>query len=281
MKYSRPETLSQYFDSWSTWNASKVALLAGGTDLIPKYEKGHALPEHLIDIKAIPELQGIVDGENSIEIGSMTTIESLKRSAMIRRYFPALAMAADSFAGAQIRNRATLGGNIANASPAGDTLTPLYAYDTMVRITGRDSDRTVPLSDIVRGPGEVNLRPGQLLQTVILPKSGRSSFFYKLGLRRAMAIAVVNFAVVYSIADHHYTDLVITAGAVAPRVVYLSSLTGAILDDGLPRREYMALVDADISPIDDIRASAEYRRMALKNLVDHYLRHLLERGHGR
>ncbi|MFB0517067.1 MAG: xanthine dehydrogenase family protein subunit M [Candidatus Neomarinimicrobiota bacterium] len=280
MKYYRPDTLTQYFDYVSALDLSQAVILAGGTDLIPKYERGMTLPDHLIDIKAIEELQGITDQEEAIEIGSLTTIESLKQDDIIRCQFPALALAADAFAGVQIRHRATLGGNIVNASPAGDTLPPLYAYKATARITGPEGERHVPLADFIQGPGRVSLNPGELLQAIMIPKTTKRSFFYKLGLRRAMAIAVANFAVVYATKDHHFSDLTIAAGAVAPQVVYLNSLADAMIRDGLPQQEALDLIEQDIAPIDDIRGSAAYRRRALKNLLGYYLDRLLEQSHG-
>jgi CO/xanthine dehydrogenase FAD-binding subunit len=281
VKYYRPKTLSQYFDYASTPDQSQAAILAGGTDLIPQYERGTSLPDHLIDIKALAELQGITDQEDAIKIGSMTTIESLKQDDIIRQHFPALAMAADAFAGVQIRHRATLGGNIVNASPAGDTLPPLYAYKATVRTIGPEGERHIPLTDFIQGPNQVRLGPGELLYGITIPKTPQRSYFYKLGLRRAMAIAVVNFTVAYTISEHRFTDLVIAVGAAAPQVVYLNSLTEAILNDGLPKKETLELIDKDIAPIDDLRGSAEYRRLALKNLLGYYLSQILERGDGR
>ena len=281
MKYFRPETLSQYFDYVSSVDLSQAAILAGGTDLIPRHERGEILPGYLIDIKALKELQGITDEQDAIEIGSMTTIETLKHDEIIRQYFPALAMATDIFAGVQIRHRATLGGNIVNASPAGDTLPPLYAHNAIARLISTSGERLVPLAEFIQGPGHAGLNPGELLQAIIIPKTNRHSFFYKLGLRRAMAIAVVNFAIAYTTADHSFTDLMIAVGAAAPRVVYLNSLTEAILSDGLPHHEVLDLIDKDIDPIDDIRGSAAYRRMVLKNLLGYYLSQLLEQSNGR
>ncbi len=276
MKYFRPGNLDQYFEHMEAVDPSQAAILAGGTDLMPGYERGRALPEHLIDIKAIPGLDGIVDRDTEVEIGALSSIESLKRSATVRRHFPALAMAAGNFAGVQIRHRATLGGNIVNASPAGDTLPPLYAFDASVQIVGPDTERTIPVTDFIQGPGKVDLGPRELLRSVILPKRHLQSTFYKLGLRRAMAVAVVSFAVVYARRNRHFSNLAIAAGAVAPRVVYLNALSRVVIEDPSALGSAIDLVDEDVAPIDDLRASADYRRTVLKNMLKYTLESLPE-----
>jgi len=278
MRYFRPRSLRQYFERIDALEASRTTILAGGTDLVPRYEQGLALPEHIIDIKAIPELGGIVERETHVEIGALTSIESLKKSAAIRKHFPALHMATDDFAGVQIRHRATLGGNIVNASPAGDTLPPLYACNAAVNIAGPRTERTVPIDAFIQGPGKVDLRPGELLRSVTLPRHHHRATFYKLGLRQAMAIAVVNFAVVYSLRGQTFSHLTIAAGAVAPRVVYLNALAQAVMNERSALDSAIGLVDRDIAPIDDIRAGAEYRRKVLKNILRYTLGNLLEGG---
>ncbi len=276
MRYFRPGNLEQYFKHMETVDPSRTTILAGGTDLMPGYEQGRALPEYLIDVKSVPELCGVVERDTEVEIGALTSIESLKRSATIRRHFPALAMAADNFAGVQIRHRATIGGNIVNASPAGDTLPPLYAFDASLKIAGPDTERTIPIEDFIQGPGKVDLGPLEVLQSIILPKHHHQSTFYKLGLRRAMAVAVVSFALVYEQKGRSFSHLAVAAGAVAPGVVYLSSLVRTALEDTSTLDSAMDLVDKDIAPIDDLRATADYRRTVLKNVLRHALGSLLE-----
>lgn len=276
MRYFRPRDLDHYFEYMETVDPFKATTLAGGTDLMPGYEQGRALPEHLIDIKAIPGLDGIVDRDTEVEIGALTSIESLKKSAAIQEHFPALAMAAKNFAGVQIRHRATIGGNIVNASPAGDTLPPLYAFDASVQIVGPDTERTIPVTDFIQGPGKVDLGPREVLRSVILPKGDHQSTFYKLGLRRAMAVAVVSFAVVYAWRGRHFSTLAIAAGAVAPTVVYLNALSRVIMEDPSALDSAIDLVDEEIAPIGDLRGTADYRRTVLKNILKFTLESLPE-----
>ncbi len=108
--------------------------LAGGTDLMPAWQLSRTMPAHLVDLKGLTELTGIRDGEGAITIGALATLAEVERNPLVGQYCPALADAAREFAGVQIRHRATIGGNICNASPAGDTLPPLYAHGAMVRL---------------------------------------------------------------------------------------------------------------------------------------------------
>ena len=269
MKYFQPQNIAEYFDYIRLLGEGEFTILAGGTDLLPRYDQGMSLPEHLIDIKRFEELYGICERDDEVEIGAATTIEDLKRSALIQNSFNALGMAVHDFAGAQIRSRATIGGNICNASPAGDALPPLYIFNAKLKIRGAEYERTVPIHSFIKNPGEVGLKHGELLKSIVLPKMPHRSYFLKLGLRQAMAVSVVNFAIIYRMENGHFTYLSTAAGACAPTVVYLKKFTNAVLDNSLELNAAIELVDEDISPISDIRASAEYRRIVLKNLLKH------------
>ena len=277
MKYYCPSTLSEYFECLNTIGSSQVSILSGGTDLMPRYEQGMPWPENIIDIKKLAELRGITEDGGRVAIGALTSMETLKQSSLIRSHFPALWMAANDFAGVQIRNRATLGGNICNASPAGDTLPPLYVYNAKLKLVNNKSTRTLPVAEFITGPGQVALQPGELLHSVILPKQSSESVFYKLGLRPAMAIAVVNFALSYRIDSGKLTDMSVAAGAVAPTVVLLDSFSRVLLEDSAALDDAVDQIDKDIAPVSDIRATADYRRQALKNMLRFYVGHELHK----
>lgn len=276
MKYYRPENLSQYFDYLQEIDGLHATTLAGGTDLLPQYEQGVPISSYLIDIKKIEELRGIVEREKEIEIGALTTIAVLGKNSLVKRNCHALWMATREFAGEQIRHRATLGGNICNASPAGDTLPSLYALRARLKIVGPDSERQLPIQDFILGPGEVDLNAGEILQSIILTKQSYRSTFYKLGLRQAMSIAVVNFAIVHELKNRGFSYLSVAAGAVAPTVVYLDRITEAVRENQRALDDVISLVDEDIAPITDIRGTAEYRKTVLKNMLRYYLTGLLE-----
>lgn len=277
MKYYHPAGEPELLDLLGTLGQSNYTLQAGGTDLMPRFESGMELPQHLVDLKGIDCFSGINDRGDNIEIGSLTTIEALRKSDLIHQSFQALWQATDQFAATQIRNRATIGGNICNASPAGDTLPPLYAYQAQVRIIGPAGERQVPIADFINGPGDTELGSEEILSSIIIPKSRGIALFYKLGLRQAMAISVVNFAVV-AVVDRGkkvFNKLTIAAGSAAPTVVYLTDLATALLNQPQEIKKQGALIDNDIAPIDDIRASAAYRRKALRNVLLYSLDNLL------
>ena len=252
MKYYRPTT----FDELYSISDQDFTLFVGGTDLIPRYERGQKLPKIIIDLKKLPEFIGINKVGDNIAIGAGTTIEDIKNSNLIKKHFKALWLATTEFGSVQIRNRATIGGNICNASPAGDTLPALYAFNSKLLLNKKNENRTVPIDEFILGPGKIEIRDEEILQSLILPLSSSNSMFYKLGLREAMAISVFNFAIVYG-----KNELTIALGAIAPTIIKLIGLKELNIDQILEQ------VDSAISPIDDIRATANYRRKALQNML--------------
>ncbi|NQV36877.1 MAG: xanthine dehydrogenase family protein subunit M [Candidatus Marinimicrobia bacterium] len=276
MKYFRPSSTHELHDYLVDVKEMSIAILAGGTDLMPRWNDDNGLrPDMLIDIKKIHECFGIREYENEIVIGALTTIQEIKNSILIQKYFGALSEAASHFAGVQIRHRATIGGNICNASPAGDMLPGLYAHRADMKVIGPNSSHSIPISDFIVGPGKTVLESNEIISEIHLKKSGDSSCFYKLGLRQSMAIAVVNFAIAYTRdSNNAFTSLNIAAGSVAPSIVFLNHFTDGIMN-GTSLDEAIELVDKDIFPIDDIRASADYRRTVLKNVLKYTFRHEL------
>jgi len=252
LKYFRPNTFNDLYSI----SEQNFTLFAGGTDLMPRYERGQKLPEMIIDLKKLSNFNGIKEVGDNIEIGAGTIIEEIKNNDLIKKHFNALWQATTEFGSVQIRNRATIGGNICNASPSGDTLPALYAFSAKVLLRNKQGERTIPIDEFITGPGETAIEKSEILLAVILPQTTAKSIFYKLGLREAMAISVVNFAIVYD-----ENELTITIGAVAPTIIKLSGLETHSID------QILEIVDGTISPIDDIRATAGYRRKALKNLL--------------
>jgi len=252
LKYYRPKT----FDELYSISENNSILFVGGTDLIPRYERGKMLPEAIIDLKKLPDFNEIKKVNNNIEIGAGTTIEKIKNNEIIKNHFNALFQSTLDFGSVQIRNRATIGGNICNASPAGDTLPSLYALDAKLLLRNKSGEQTIPIDEFILGPGKANLRKDEILLKVIIPLKSSKSMFYKLGLREAMAISVINFAIVYD-----EKRLTIAIGAVASTIIKLTRLKELNIDQILEK------VDSAISPIDDIRATANYRRKALQNML--------------
>jgi len=252
LKYYRPKT----FDDLYSKSEQDLTLFAGGTDLMQRYERGQKLPEAIIDLKKLPNFIGIKKIGDNIEIGAGTTIEEVKNNDLIKKYFNALWQSTTEFGSVQIRNRATIGGNICNASPAGDILPALYTFNTKLLLHNINGEETIPIDEFILEPGKTAIKNGEILISVILPLSSSNSIFYKLGLREAMAISVINFAIVYD-----ENNLTIALGAVAPTIIKLTGLDKYSIDQILKK------VNSAISPIDDIRASANYRRKALQNML--------------
>ncbi len=274
MKYLSPHSIEEL--THVLQSADHFTILAGGTDVLPQWQDNPSLkPNVLVDIKKINELNVIKSTDSEIRIGALTTVQELKKSHLLEPNLKAIREAACQFAGVQIRHRATIGGNICNASPAGDLIPSLYVYNAVIEIFGPNGNKKVPIQEFITGVGQTALEDGEIVTSIIIPKTKEKSIFYKLGLRQSMAIAVVNFAITYELEENNrWKSLQIAAGSVAPTVVYLNAFTDSVLNGG-DIDESIQLVDNDISPIDDIRATANYRRLALKNVIRYFIRHKL------
>ncbi|MBC8367794.1 xanthine dehydrogenase family protein subunit M [bacterium] len=265
MNYSRPKTLGEAARALAV---SGAIGLAGGTDLLVHLGRDEAWPPGLVDLKEIPELHGIRSQDGIIRIGAATPLSQILESPAIED-FPALGQALRSFAGRAIRNRATLGGNLANASPAADTLPPLMIHEA-VCLT---QHRRIAVADLAVAPGETMLRPGEIIVSVEipLPPKDAQSFFVKLAPREAMAIAVVNLAGLIVQSDGEVVLARIALGSVAPTVIRAKEaeeiLEGHTLTKDAISQASLAAAEA-ASPIDDIRATADYRRRMIARLLN-------------
>jgi carbon-monoxide dehydrogenase medium subunit len=239
--------------------------LAGGTDLYLALEHQLAEVHTVIDLKGIAGLDGVGVGPGTAwRIGALTCMAELERHPDLRRHFPALCDAAAVVGGPPIRNRATLGGNLCNASPAADTATPLLALGATVAVADAAGERTLPVAELWRGPRATTLAPGAVLTAIGLPAPPpRSGNAFRRLTRTAMDIALVNAAARVALdEDGRAESVVVALGAVAPTVILVagleSTLAGALLDeDALD--EVRSQAEAAARPIDDVRASAAYR----------------------
>jgi CO/xanthine dehydrogenase FAD-binding subunit len=264
-------SLRETIEFLSTGKRFKV--IAGGTDLIVQLKTG-ALPKtDLLDISRVDELRFIRLEEGVLRIGALTTFMEIYRSDLVRRYAPVLSEAAFTFGSFQIMNKATIGGNIVNASPAADSLPPLYVLEAELVIVGPRGERVVSIRDFYRGYKKLDLREDELVAEVRIkpPGDGHIGHFFKHGLRRGDAIAVVNGAVLIDI-DHDGTvrDARVALGAVAPTVVRSPNAERLLIGSRLTKEAMWRAAEAvlkDISPIDDIRGSAAYRKELSVNYV--------------
>lgn len=237
-------------------------LIAGGTDLLVRSRDGGGDPPRLVDITAVPELAGIEQSQDCLRIGAICTHTEIATSPAVAAALPALAQACAAIGGPQVRNRGTLGGNLANASPAADTLPPLYVADAQVELAGPGSRRQVPIDELFSGPGTSLLLPGELILAVRIPRrEGLRSAFLRLAQRRAQAISKVAVSVAL-IGDRVRIERARVAfGAVAPTVIRARRVESILEEGGVERLgDAMEAARSEVRPIDDIRSSREYRR---------------------
>ena len=266
--YFRPRTLPEAVDALAHHGGQ---ILSGGTDFFPALgERPVSTP--IVDVSAIAELRGISVEHDHIQIGGLTTWSEILR-APLPRCFDALKAAAREVGSVQIQNRGTVAGNLCNASPAADGVPPLLALDAEVELVSRTGTRRLPLRDFVVGNRKTARRPDEMLARVIVPRGlddGRSAFL-KLGSRRYLVISIVMVAAVVQVDEAGSVAqarvAVGSCSVVAQRLLALErDLLGARATAGLG-----ALVSpehiAPLSPIDDVRATASYRRDAALTLV--------------
>ena len=257
--------------------------LAGGTDLIIQINRKRCMPLHLIALGGIDGLSGIERRGDEIILGALTTHKAIEQSVVLQGPLAALAEAARVVGGHQIRNVATIGGNVANASPAADLLPPLLTLDASVRVTGSAGNRQVPLADFLRGPGAVDRAVDELLVSLAFarPPFGAATAFIKAGRRRAMEISIVCVAALLALDAYGRCGTVrIALGAVGPTAMRAAAAEQALLGCEPTEAalcEAGRIAAAGCAPIDDVRASADYRRMLVQALVPRALRRCLQR----
>lgn len=249
--------------------------VAGCTDLMVRGPEELSRMDRMIDLLGIPELRGIrevSEGLGGLEIGAATTFTEIRSSAAVRAAFPSLVEAAAQVGGWQIQNRATLGGNMANASPAGDSLPVLLALDAVVIVAGPRGEREIPYSGFHTGYRKTALEPGEIIVRVRLPAlpDGSVQTFRKVGTREAQAISKVVVALAGRVSDGRIAELRLAAGSVAPTPVRLRTTEEAVqgLAPGAEAADRAGRAAAqEVQPIDDVRSTADYRRFALERVV--------------
>ncbi len=282
MQYYSPNTLDEYHKIYSELSGKDIIVFSGGTDLmIGRYD----LPQDavIIDISRIDELKGIEIKEDKIFIGSCTTLNEILYSHKIQNDIPILIKAIKTMASEQVRNRATIGGNIGNASPAGDTITPLVVLEVRVEIFSPESNevRTIPIKSLFCGPCATTLKKGEIITKIIIPLSKDKDVFYyfrKIGQRNAMTITKASLSAIAKYSDGKIEWIKLASGSVSPVVKRISKteeflkgkvLTPAVIDEA---REMIA---KEISPITDIRSTKAFRLLITKNLLGDCLYYLI------
>ena len=268
----RPRTLDEALRALESAD-SNSRLLAGGTDLMVEFANGRTRPERVFDLWGLSALRYIRAEGGGVRFGALSTCRDMLSSALARERAELLVQAADQVGAEQIKNRATLGGNLGTASPASDLGPVLFALDARVRLLSLRGDRELPIDDFWTGYRATALVPGELIESIFVPArpAHERCRFRKLGTRRAQSISKVVVAIALRIEHGQFFGVRAAAGSVAERIVRLETLEraleGSTMDFDLVRRATRASALADARPIDDVRSSALYRRVTLQRVT--------------
>ena len=248
-------------------------LLAGGTDLLIGMKTNAVKPKCLIDLKGIPGID-CIEYDNGFKLGALTTVRDVEVSPLIREKIPALSEAAASLGSIQIRNRATIGGNLCHGSPAADMAVILLAMNCELQIATGNGAKTMGLDQFFTGPNSTVLNRNEVLAQIIIPKEIEQfkGIYLKHGPRKAMDIGIVNIAILLDadVSSGFCNQIMIALGAVAPRPIRAKKAEALLNANRLTPELIQEAAEAasdEATPISDFRASAGYRRDLVKNLV--------------
>lgn len=249
---------------------------AGGTDLMVLFEAGKLTHKRFVNIWNLAELRGIEVRPEHVTLGALTTYAEVQACEVLRREFPMLCQAAAETGGLAIQNRGTLGGNIANASPAGDSPPALLVYEAQLELISAKGSRFIPYNGFHTGYKQMLMRPDELIKSIRLPRAPGPwrQYYRKVGTRKAQAISKICFAGLIRSDKGQVKDVRIALGSVAPTVVRCSK-TEDVLKNQKLGAETVSLARTElaheISPIDDIRSTANYRLRVALNVLEDFL----------
>jgi CO/xanthine dehydrogenase FAD-binding subunit len=274
-EYHRPASLAEALALKKS--TPDARFIAGGTDLMVRLREGTPRPPALISLRGVEALSGIELG-SPIRFGALTPVADVLEHRALGEAHPVFAQAARTLGSTQIRNAATVGGNLVNASPCADMAQPLLVHDAQVVIAAADSKRRMPLEDFFVAPGETRLGPEEVLTAIEVdpPPAGSRAVFFKKG-RVRMDIAVASVCVLLHVVDGRCALARVSAGSVAPRPIRLhrveALLEGERIDEALVARA-QSEAEAEVTPITDVRGTSEYRRHIVGAFVARALRAL-------
>lgn len=280
IQYVRPKNLEEVFHAAKRMRGL-TKYVAGCTNIIPDMRASDLSPKLLVDLSGLKGLNSINEDAKSISIGALTTIAEIETSKIIRIKAPILADAAKQLGNPLVRNRATVGGNLADASPAADMAPPLLALEASIHTRhGRGGRRKISLDKFFLGPNKTCLEKDEIITkiTFSVPEGSAHAGYMKLGLRNSTSISIVSVAVILVLRKNTCQKARVALGAVAPTPIRAyrveNILEGAMIS---PKtiQECSALLDKEISPISDIRGSAEYRRLVTSALFRRAIREAL------
>ena len=252
---------------------------AGGTNLYVDRKHGKFLDKDYVSLDKVQELKQVTEQPDGWHIGSMVNFALAEKLEIPEA--KCFTMAASQVGAPQIRNRGTVGGNIVSASPAADSVPALMALDAKVVLRSLSGERVVALAEFMKGPGKTDLKPGELMTEIVIPTGKGKSTFSKVGKRNALAIAICNQAVFMETENGRIKEIRVALGSVAPTAVrayhaeaMLAGTEESILDSGEFKAALKEALLKDICPIDDVRASREYRQNVAFRMLMHHLRAL-------
>ncbi len=280
--YHRPNSAAAALALKSSLQGSRY--LAGGTDLLVRIKDGVERPAALISLRRIPELRAIETTATGLRIGALCPLSDVAAHQDVKERAALLAAAIAEMACVQIRNSATLGGNLCNCSPCADTAPPLFVLEARAEILGSEGTRDVSMAELMVGPGQLGLGADDILTAILIddPPPGAKGIFLKK-TRVSMDLALVNLAALMVLADDGATceSIRLCAGAVGPTPLRLdrveASLTGQRLTPELIAQARKLAADS-VQPISDIRAGADYRRQVTGAFVERAITALVEQG---
>lgn len=256
-------------------HGDRANVLAGGTDLLVWMKKRTTSPTAIVDINRIRELSFIEMRDDHLHIGALTRLNVIKESSVVQQKAPLLAEAIGFLASYPIRNRATIGGNLCSASPAADTAPPLLALNASVILESPEGKRKVALSEFFTGPGQTIRRHDEVLRELKIPcREGRSAFL-KLGRRKGFTLSIASAAAFGVIRDGKFEDIAVAVGAVAPIPIRSQKIREVLKGsqvsiEGIEKAS--KLIQDEVNPITDVRASAAYRREMVSLLTKRVLK---------
>lgn len=278
-----PETVEEclYFLSDKQ---KEMRLLAGGTDAVVRMKDGIGRPETWVNIRKIDSLRYIREESDGIHIGPLTTHTDIIRSPLLNEKADVLVSASKEVGASQIQNMGTIGGNISTASPAGDTIPPLFVLDAQIELSSLKEKRTVPVTEFFLGPGKTVQKPDEMITDIIIRPQAKNEIgiFEKLGPRKAQSISIVNVAILLKMGEgpRECLEGKIAFGAVAPTVIRAlkceKMLTLQPLNDSAIK-DIADIAWKEVMPISDVRASAKYRRSMASSLLARGLYRLMKR----
>lgn len=263
LNYCKPKTLKEALSLIDSLRNFK--LIAGGTDLIVDLKTGRIKMKNIVDISSLNELRYIKVNEDEIRIGAAATLQEICENKILREKIPALTEAIEKMGSWHIRNIATIGGNLCNASPAADIVPPLLILNAKLKLESIHEKRIIPIEKFFHGPRQTELKNKEILTEIIIPKplTNAGMNFLKLGRRNAFTLSVVGVATLITVENEVFNEVRIALNAIAPTPIRAYKTENALKGRKVNLNtieEKAKIVAEEVKPISDVRASAEYRR---------------------